>query len=65
MWNLRVQKKKKKKKNVSNILIVNKKDTRVTSGSSVVNFEHILHYEINGFMIWDNLLDIMFLSLFT
>ena len=30
--------------NMSNIFTVNNKDTRTTSGVSVVNFEHTLHY---------------------
>ena len=32
---------------MSNIFRVNLKDTRTTSGASIVNFEHILHFIVN------------------
>ena len=35
---------KKAQKSEPNIFIVNNKDTRTTSGDSVVNFEHISHF---------------------
>ena len=35
---------KKQSKNVPNIFKVNYKDTKMTSGVSIVNFEHILHF---------------------
>ena len=34
----------KKKNNVSNILKVNHKDTKMMPGASTVNFKHILHF---------------------
>ena len=33
-----------KKNNVSDIFKVNNKDTRTTSGASIVNFEHVPHF---------------------
>ena len=35
---------KKQLKNVPNIFKVNYKDMKMTSGVSIVNFEHILHF---------------------
>ena len=33
-----------KKNNVSDTFKVNNKDTRTTSGASIVNFEHVPHF---------------------
>ena len=35
---------KKQLKNVPNIFKVNYKDTKMTYGAAIVNFEHILHF---------------------
>ena len=34
----------KKKNNVSNILKVNHKDTKMMPGASIINFKHISHF---------------------
>ena len=41
---LKVTKKKKKKNNVANIFKVNNQETRMASGASIIDFEHILHF---------------------
>ena len=43
-----------KKHNVSNIFKVNNKDTRTTSGASVVNFEHISHFTLQLILLNSN-----------
>ena len=45
IWHLNVQSQQKKHwNNMSNMLKINSKDTRATSGACIVNFDHILQF---------------------